>query len=42
MRVTSLLNSGADVETRDNKVCYSPTVVVCAGNEASTVTMVVN
>ena len=29
MRVTSLLNSGADVETRDHEVCYSPTMVVC-------------
>ena len=43
MRVTSLLNSGADVETRDHEVCYSPTMVVCAGTEASTVvTMVIN
>ena len=32
MRVTSLLNSGADVETRDPEVCYSPTMVVCSSD----------
>ena len=42
MRVTSLLNSGVDVETRHPELCYTPTMVVCARNEASTVTMVVN
>ena len=32
MRVTSLLNSGADVETRSPKVYYSPTMVVCSSD----------
>ena len=32
MRVTSLLNSGADVETRHHEVCYSPTMVVCSSD----------
>ena len=32
MRVTSLLNSGADVETRSPKVCYIPTMVVCSSD----------
>ena len=33
MRVTSLLNSGADVETTDDdddEVCYIPSMVVCS------------
>ena len=34
MRVTSLLNSGADVETRTSKVCYSPTMVVWSSDYA--------
>ena len=32
VRVTSLLNSGADVETREPEVCYSPTIVVCSSD----------
>ena len=32
VRVTSLLNSGADVEIRDHEVCYSPTMVVCSSD----------
>ena len=32
MKVTSLLNSGADVETRVPEVCYSPTMVVCSSD----------
>ena len=29
MTVASLLNSGADIETRDGKVCYRHTNVMC-------------
>ena len=32
VRVTSLLNSGADVESRDPEVCYSPPMVVCSSD----------
>ena len=38
MRVASLLNSGADVETRtDGVVCYIPSKVVCSSIEFTVV-----
>ena len=36
VRVASLLNSGADVETR-SKVCYIPSMVVCSSIEFTVV-----
>ena len=32
MRVASLLNSGADIETRGGSVCHSPSMVVCSSD----------